>query len=548
MPQKYVIGVDVGTGSVRAGVFDIRGNMLAHAQHDIQIWRPQVYDLAEEGFVEQSSEDIWSAACCSVRVALGNAGVTADQVAGISYDATCSLVALDARDQPVTVSPTGNPEQNIIVWMDHRAIKQAARINASKHKALRYVGGKISPEMEPPKLLWIKENLKESWNRTSKFLDLADFMTYRSAGIDVRSLCTTVCKWTYVGHKGSWDTGFFEKFGMGSLLKQKKMGSKILPMGTCIGNLTPASANELGLTTNTKVAVGIIDAHAGGLGVIGIGFDSVPRNSSLEQILALIGGTSSCHMSVSRGPQYIRGIWGPYYSAMIPGMWLTEGGQSATGSLLDYIIKENSAYTGIKTLASERGMSEYQFLNEVVQGLKTRAVKGPEITKEINVLPYFHGNRSPRADPTLRGTISGLTLDDSMESVALRYYATLQSIAYGTRHIIEEMNAKGYRIRKIHACGGGTKNPLWLQEHADITGCEIILPKEPEAVLLGSAMLAAVGSGKYQTVIEAAVKMSAPGKRYLPQKKFSLYHKEKYLVFKKMCEHSMDYRRKLARF
>jgi len=542
MQPEFLIGVDVGTGSVRAGIFDLRGNMLAHAHQDIQVWRPQ------ENFVEQSSDDIWAATCRSVKLAVQNAGISAGHVVGISYDATCSLVALDEHDRPVTVSPSGSPEQNIIVWMDHRAINQAARINGSKHKVLRYVGGKISPEMEPPKLLWIKENLKETWKHTAKFLDLADFMTYRSTGIDVRSLCTTVCKWTYNGHKGSWDAGFFENFGMGSLLKEEKIGSKILPMGTYIGNLTLASANELGLTTNTKVAVGIIDAHAGGLGVIGIGFDSEPRKSSLEQILALIGGTSSCHTAVSREPRFIKGIWGPYYSAMIPGMWLTEGGQSATGSLLDHIIKENSVYPIIKNHASKKGMSEYEYLNEVVHNLRTKAGKGPEITKELNVLPYFHGNRSPRADPTLRGTISGLTLDDSVENVALRYYATLQSIAYGTRHIIDEMNAKGYRIRKIHACGGGTKNPLWLQEHADITGCEIVLPKESEAVLLGSAMLAAVGSGKYQTVIEAAVKMSASGDRYLPQKKVAAYHKEKYLVFKKMYEHSMDYRRMLARF
>ncbi len=542
MQPEYLIGVDVGTGSVRTGIFDLRGSMLAHAQHEIQIWRPG------ENFVEQSSDDIWRATCRSVKLAVQNAGISTGQVVGISYDATCSLVALDAQDQPVTVSPTGNPEQNVIVWMDHRAIQEAERINASKHQVLRYVGRKISPEMEPPKLLWIKENLKETWKRAAKFLDLADFITYRSTGIDVRSLCTTVCKWTYVGHKASWDAGFFEKFGMGSLLKHEKIGSNILPMGTYIGNLTPASADELGLTTSTKVAVGIIDAHAGGLGVIGIGFNSVPRKSSLEEILALIGGTSSCHMAVSREPRYIKGIWGPYYSAMIPGMWLTEGGQSATGSLLDYILKENSAYPAIKAQASERGIGEYQFLNEVVQSLKTRAGKGLEITKEINILPYFHGNRSPRADPTLRGTISGLTLDDSVESVALRYYATLQSIAYGTRHIIEAMNAKGYRIKKIHACGGGTKNPLWLQEHADITGCEIILPKEPEAVLLGSAMLAAVGAGKYPTVLEAAVKMSALGNRYLPHKKFSAYHKAKYQVFKKMYEHSVNYRKKLARF
>lgn len=538
MREEYVIGVDVGTGSVRAGIFDLQGTMLAHAQHEIKIWRPQ------ENFVEQSSDDIWKAACKSVRGALREAKVAPGKVAGISYDATCSLVALDGRDKPITVSPTGNPRQNVIVWMDHRAIEQADRINATKNKVLRYVGGKISPEMEPPKLLWIIENLKNTWKNSARFLDLADFMTYRSTGVDVRSLCTTVCKWTYLGHEASWDKGFFESLGMGSLLN--KIGSDIQPMGNCIGHLTPKSAKELGLTSKTKVAVGIIDAHAGGLGVMGIGFNSVPRQSSLEQILALVGGTSSCHMAVSRKPKYIPGIWGPYYGAMIPGMWLTEGGQSATGALVDYIIKENASYPTIKKIAADRGISEYEYLNGVVEDLKKKR-NGPAITKEINILPYFHGNRSPRADPTLRGVISGFTLDDTVESVALRYYATIQSIAYGTRHIIEQMNAKGYRIKTIHACGGGTKNSLWLQEHSDITGCEIILPKEPEAVLLGSAMLAAVGAGKYESVIEAAVKMSAPGKHFVPDKRTAAYHRAKYVVFKKMYEHFIQYRRQLAR-
>src|SRR5206468_11602631 len=202
----------------------------------------------------------------------------------------------------------------------------AARINKSKHRVLRYVGGKISPEMQVPKLLWMKENMKDTWNRAAKLLDLADFMTYRSTGIDVRSLCTTVCKWTYLGHESRWDEGFFRELGMVSLITKEKIGTNILPMGAYIGNLMPESAAELGLAANTKVGVGIIDAHAGGLGVIGLGFDSVPRRSSLEQIVALIGGTSSCHMAVSREPRFIPGIWGPYHSAMIPGMWLSEGG------------------------------------------------------------------------------------------------------------------------------------------------------------------------------------------------------------------------------
>ena len=542
MDQEYVIGVDVGTGSVRVGIFDLKGTMVAHSQKDIQFWHPK------ENFVEQSTTDIWSSTCASVRDSLASGKVPPEKIVGISFDATCSLVALDRDDRPITVSPTGQPEQNVIVWMDHRAIRQAERINGLKHRVLRFVGGKISPEMEPPKLLWIRENLPETWDSAAKFLDLADFMTYRSTGVDVRSLCTTVCKWTYLGREGRWDRDFFSRLGMRKLLDEKKIGTEILPMGQRIGSLSRESAEELGLAASTVVAVGIIDAHAGGLGMMGLDFDTAPAPAQLEKILALIGGTSSCHMAVSREPKFIPGIWGPYYSAMIPGMWLTEGGQSATGSLLDHILRESGKFDLIRESASEERTTVYQYLNDVVGKVKDREKKGPAIVKDINILPYFHGNRSPRADPTLKGMMTGLTLDESVETIARKYYATIQAIAYGTRHIIEEMNGHGYAIRKIHACGGGTKNPLWLQEHADITGCEIVLPRESEAVLLGSAMLAAVGAGCFGSLMEAAAAMGSAGERFVPRKEYSKYHAARYRVFLKMYEDYRKYSRMLSRF
>jgi len=528
MERDYVIGVDVGTGSVRAGVFDLHGRMLGHASQDISVWKPAWVE------VEQSSEEIWGAACACVRGAVREAVIRADEVAGIAFDATCSLVALGPHDEPVTVSSTGLEDHNVVVWMDHRALDQAARINRTKHSALRSVGGVMSPEMEPPKLLWIKENLPDSWARVLRFLDLADYMGYRATGVDVRSLCTTVCKWAYDGRRGRWNADFFKRVGLKNLPSEKSIGDAVLPMGTPIGPLTATAALEMGLTVDTSVAVGIIDAHAGGIGVIGMGFRRRPRAAQLEQILALIGGTSSCHMAVSVKPRFIRGIWGPYPNAMIPGMWLTEGGQSATGSLLDHIIRDRSAYGGIAAAAQRSNQSVYEFLNERVAEIKRREKRGPEIAEDLHVLPYFLGNRSPHADPTARGVISGLTLDESLESVARLYYATIQAIAYGTRHIIEEMNRHGYRIKRIHACGGGTKNPVWLQEHADISGCEVILPKEPEAVLLGSAILAAVGAKKFPSIMDATMAMSAEGRRYTPDRKTAAFHRMKYGAFRSM--------------
>ncbi len=130
--------------------------------------------------------------------------------------------------------------------------------------------------------------------------------------------------------------------------------------------------------------------------------------------------------------------------------------------------------------------------------------------------PDFHGNRSPRADPTLKGMVSGLRLTDSVESLALLYLATIQAIAHGTRHIIAALEAQGYRIETLLACGGDTKNPVFLREHADVTGRAIALPEEPEAVLVGAAILGAVAAGAHPSVVAAMGAMTAPGHTVQP--------------------------------
>ena len=115
----------------------------------------------------------------------------------------------------------------------------------------------------------------------------------------------------------------------------------------------------------------------------------------------------------------------------------------------------------------------YELLNQRLEQLARveRVAHPAELTHELHVQPDFHGNRSPRANPTLKGVISGLTLSTTLDELARLYLAAIQAVAHGTRHIIAEMNRQGYRIDTLFVCGGGTKNPVFLREHADITGC-----------------------------------------------------------------------------
>lgn len=536
---SYFIGVDVGTGSARAGVFDLNGRMVGQASRAIELFRPKA------DFVEQSSDNIWQAVCNAVRDAVNQADINPIQVKGLGFDATCSLVVLDKEGKPLTVSPSGRTEQNIIVWMDHRAITQAERINATKHRVLDFVGGIISPEMQTPKLLWLKQHMPTTWANAGYLFDLPDFLTWRATQDATRSLCSTVCKWTYLGHEQRWDKSYFKQIGLEDLLEHdaQKIGSDVKMMGESLGyGLTQRAASEMGLIAGTAVSVSIIDAHAGTLGTLGATGVS-GEVADFNRRVAMIGGTSTGHMAMSRTAHFIGGVWGPYYSAILPEYWLNEGGQSATGALIDHMIQSHPCYAELLVQAKTNGQTIYEALNGILRRMAGEPEEIAFLTKDIHMLPYFHGNRSPRANPTLTGILTGLKLSRTPEDMALHYLATIQAIALGTRHIIETMNLSGYSIDTIMASGGGTKNPLFVQEHANATGCAMLLPEESEAMLLGGAMMGTVAAGVFETLPEAMSAMSRIGKTVTPQtNKIKAYYDRKYRVFHELYNDHMKYR------
>jgi FGGY-family pentulose kinase len=522
--------VDVGSGSVRAGLFNTSGELKAQAEHPIQQFMPRA------DYVEQSSDDIWLQVCRCVREVVTRAAVAPESVVGLGFDATCSLVALDADGRPSSVSPDGRDEQNIVMWMDHRAIAEARAINATGHEALRYVGGEVSPEMELPKLLWLKRHRPEQFERAGLFLDLADFLVYRAIEQPVRSLCTLGCKWNYLAHEQRWPRDLLETLGLAGLLAGDRVAGAIQAPGSFAGALSRQAASELGLTTATVVATGIIDAHAGALGVLG---------DDPEGSVAMIAGTSACHIAVSEDPCFVPGVWGPYWGAVFPDGWINEGGQSAFGALIDHVVRDSAAYGPLRDEAQAQGTSVYALLNDRVRALEASEAYP---SRELHVLDYHHGNRSPRADPSLKGMMTGLTLGEDRDALARRYLATLQAVSYGTRHIIEAMNESGHAIRTIRLCGGLTSNDLWLRELADATGLNLEVPDQDEPVLLGAAMLGATASGDFTSLRAAAAALVGAGKTIAPRSEQADFHAAKYRVYKQLYEHQTAYRDVMAAF
>jgi len=177
---------------------------------------------------------------------------------------------------------------------------------------------------------------------------------------------------------------------------------------------------------------------------------------------------------------------------------MNEGGQSSTGQLIDFIITTHPAYQELVRLSQEQKKNIHTVLEERLEKLRVEnGVESlTELIKDLHIYPDFHGNRSPIADPRMRGSIVGLTIDSSLTSLALSYSSTLLAIALQTRHIIDTMNSKGHHITSIYMSGGQAKNKALMQLMADVCGMEVVVPKNDkevggvvEPVVLGAAML-----------------------------------------------------------
>ena len=505
--RQAFIGVDVGTSSARAGVFDEKGALLATARRPITVWH-------EAGnVVEQSSSEIWAACAVSVRAAIAEAALPPSAVKGIGFDATCSLVVLDAAANPLTVSSSGDGRRNVIVWMDHRAIAEARLVNDTHDEVLQYVGGSISPEMEIPKLLWLKRHQPSTYRSAGHFFDLADYLSFRATGSTARSICTLACKWNFMAHEGRWSDSYFERIGLGDLASDNysKIGNEIVAPGTPLGTgLTKSAAYDFGLLEGTPVGAPLIDAHAGGVGTIG-GREKSDQTVDVCRRLAYIMGTSACIMATTSEPRFVPGVWGPYYSGMVPGFWLNEGGQSAAGAAIDHLINSHPAYGEAVAAAHAGGLEVLEFLERRIVSRVQNPGETALLARDIHVLPEFLGNRSPFADPDSRAIVSGMDLDVDIGSMERLFVAGLCGLAYGLADVVEAFRSHGLDSDLMVISGGAGRSSLVRQIMADTTGLTVAVPETQEPVLLGAAMLGAVAGSCYGSIGEAMASMSAIG-------------------------------------
>ncbi len=464
--MAYYLAADGGTESLRARVFDLTGTCLGQSAI------PYDTRFSPGARAEQNPEDWWQALVKATRGAIAAAGVDASQVEAMAYATTsCTVVALDA---------SGRALRPAIIWMDVRANAEADAVLATGDARLAINGagrGPVSAEWMIPKALWLKRHEPQVYHAAHTICEYQDFLTLRLTGERCASLDNAGLRWHYSSREGGWARGILAGLGMEEL--ESKWPARVVAPGQVVGTLTISAAAELGLPVSVKIVQGGADAL---IGLIGLGVAQPGQ-------LALITGSSHLQFGVTDAPIHAPGVWGAYPDIVYPDRWIVEGGQTSTGSIINWLRR----WTG--------GTMDLARMNELAAAL-------PPGADGLIVQDHFQGNRTPYTDPLSRGAIVGLTLAHEPQHV---FRAVMEGIGFGTRAILDAFRAGGYDSTEMTVGGGATASRLWMQIHADTSGMPVRIPESPDAPSVGSAVLAAHGAGRFASIDEGISAMVRRG-------------------------------------
>ncbi len=463
--MSHFLTADGGTESLRVRIYDLDGNCVAsHAE-------PYETKFLAGARAEQNAEDWWSSLVKATQICLKEANLSGDAIDTMTYATTCcTVVALDKN---------GAPLRPALMWMDVRANKEAEAVleTGDPRLVLNSNGqGPVSAEWMIPKALWLKRNEPQIFDKAVTICEYQDYLTMRLTGERCASLNNVGLRWHYDNRDGGWATGIIDKLGMSELLD--KWPSRVVAPGDVVGNLSATAAAELGLTTRTKLVQGGADAL---IGMIGLGVAKPGQ-------LALITGSSHLQFGVTDSPLHAQGVWGSYADILYPERYIVEGGQTSTGSIINWF----------RRLVGQIDLDE---LNE-------KAALLPPGSEGLIAQDHFQGNRTPYTDANSRGAFIGLTLSHEPHHI---FRAIIEGICFGTRTILDSFKNGGYTSNEMTVGGGATASRLWMQIHADTAGIPVRIPASTDAPSMGSAILAAHGAGYFASIDEGIDVMVKPG-------------------------------------
>ena len=510
-----LLAVDVGATSVRAGLFDQNGQMLATGEQGLDLIRPA------DGHAVYRMDMIWN----SVGGAIGNCLAAAPaepglRIAALGFTATAALVL--THDGP----PPLDGGANVFAAFDRRASAEAHEITAVGDIWIDHVGGSLTAESHLAKLLWLKRHNPSAWERVTGVHDLCDELARRATGVEAHSLAAIATQWPFLlgeGDNGGWCLGLLGRLDLAEIWTFGTMFEAPHPVGQTHGRLSAAAAAMLGLPVGIPVAVGMIDVQAGLLGALGRGI-----RGRGEQTLTLLGGKSTRCLAFSTDQHLIPGVAGPFREAVLPGLYLHEAVQSYSGAALDALLEH---HPGGPLHASAEMHADI-----AAEILELLHIEGPAFAAQRHIVPDWQGNRSPVGDGDVRALATGLNDESSRRDFLEAYYATARALVLQARQILGQINRYGYAIKRVTLSGSHAGNKLLVRLYRDGLGVEIVLSDAPEPALLGAAMAASVAVGAYPDLFIAAERMSPSQMRQAADSRWRRAHDAAYRIYLKLFD------------
>ena len=446
MDKKYVIGLDFGSLSVRAIIVDVNsGKEITSAvdEYDHAVMTDSLPSGTPLGvdWALQDAEDYIGSMCRAVKKGVESAEISKEDIIGIGVDFTsCTILPVLANGTPLSSLPKNKNEPHAYVklWMHHAASAQAERINQTGARLAKKwfdnYSGKVSAEFAYPKILQIIEEAPEIFREADLILEAGDWIVWKMTGELHRNSCAA-------GYKALWhhDYGYPPKEFFATLnplmenITEEKLAGEIYPIGERAGVLTEEFAGMMGLKKGTSVAVAIVDGHCA---FASLGVDQ-------PGTMMVIMGTSGCHLTISSKYCEVSGMCGVVKDGILPGFYGYEAGQAGFGVHLSWFI-DNCVPVAYANEAEAQGISVHDLL------VRKASLKNPGESGLI-ALDWWNGNRSVINNQDLSGVIVGLTLQTKPEDI---YLALIESLAFGTRKIIESYSEAGIGTDRIVAVGG----------------------------------------------------------------------------------------------
>ncbi|WKS99179.1 ribulokinase [Gallibacterium salpingitidis] len=533
--NKYVIGLDFGSDSIRALIVDVlNGNELGSGVCHYPRWMEGKYSDAKISQFRHHPQDYIDAMTSAVQQALSSVNKdVVNNIIGIGVDTTGSTPApVDENGVVLALKPefAENPNAMFILWKDHTAIDEAEKINLLAHSGefpdyTRYVGGVYSSEWYWAKIAHINEQDSAVAKAAYTWVELADWVPALLTGnIAPTQIRRGVCA---AGHKALWHADWdglpSEEFltAISPTLKSLRAhySKQVYTSDQEAGKLNQQWAEKLGLPIGISVAVGAFDCH---MGAVGAG----ARENDLVKVI----GTSTCDILMVKREdvtgKLIEGICGQVEGSALPDFVALEAGQSAFGDVYAW-------YQRLLAWPLQLGAEKYPELKEKLQDISSSLL--PTLSQLIEhhsdshvlALDWFNGRRTPFANQHLKGAIVNMNLGTNAVDI---FRCLVESTAFGAKAINDCFLDQGMTIKRIIAIGGiSKKSASIMQLCSDVMETEIAVVKSDQCCALGAAIFAALAAGVYTDSISAQKAMSSKFiKVYQPDRERSRYYRERY--------------------